>query len=77
MRPPRQGARSRPEGVYRFAASKDELLDGIIELVLGELKIPPNRGGPSPQALMGGLPRPVALGQIPPRRARPQLPQDR
>jgi AcrR family transcriptional regulator len=30
-----------PMRLYRFAASKDELLDGIVELVLGELEVPP------------------------------------
>ena len=29
-----------PMRLYRFAASKDELLDGIVELVLGELEVP-------------------------------------
>src|SRR3954452_24528937 len=31
--------------------------------------------GPDPQPLMGGLPRPVALGQVPPRCAGAQFPQ--
>jgi AcrR family transcriptional regulator len=29
-----------PMRLYRFAASKDELLDGVVELVLSELKVP-------------------------------------
>jgi AcrR family transcriptional regulator len=29
-----------PMRLYRFAASKDELLDGVVELVLGELEVP-------------------------------------
>jgi AcrR family transcriptional regulator len=29
-----------PMRLYRFAASKDELLDGVVELVLGELHVP-------------------------------------
>ncbi|GAA1277153.1 TetR/AcrR family transcriptional regulator C-terminal domain-containing protein [Pseudonocardia aurantiaca] len=29
-----------PMRLYRFAASKDELLDGVVELVLGELAVP-------------------------------------
>jgi AcrR family transcriptional regulator len=29
-----------PMRLYRFAGSKDELLDGIVELVLGELQVP-------------------------------------
>ena len=29
-----------PMRLYRFAASKDELLDGVVELVLGELAMP-------------------------------------
>ncbi|MHA6628339.1 TetR/AcrR family transcriptional regulator [Pseudonocardia sichuanensis] len=29
-----------PMRLYRFASSKDELLDGVVELVLGELRIP-------------------------------------
>ena len=29
-----------PMRLYRFAASKDELLDGIVELVLEELEVP-------------------------------------
>jgi AcrR family transcriptional regulator len=33
-----------PMRLYRFAASKDELLDGVVELVLSELRIPPLRG---------------------------------
>ena len=34
-------------------------------------------GGPDPQPLVSGLPRPVALGQVPPRCTGAQLPQDR
>jgi AcrR family transcriptional regulator len=33
-----------PMRLYRFAASKDELLDGVVELVLGELCIPTAEG---------------------------------
>jgi AcrR family transcriptional regulator len=29
-----------PMRLYRFAASRDELLDGVVELVLGELQVP-------------------------------------
>jgi AcrR family transcriptional regulator len=29
-----------PMRLYRFASSKEELLDGVVELVLGELQIP-------------------------------------
>ena len=29
-----------PMRLYRFAASKEELLDGVVELVLGELQVP-------------------------------------
>jgi hypothetical protein len=29
-----------PMRLYRFAASKDELLDGVVELVLADLKVP-------------------------------------
>jgi AcrR family transcriptional regulator len=29
-----------PMRLYRFASSKDELLDGVVELVLGELRVP-------------------------------------
>jgi AcrR family transcriptional regulator len=34
-----------PMRLYRFAASKDELLDGIVELVLGELRVPAVEAG--------------------------------
>jgi AcrR family transcriptional regulator len=34
-----------PMRLYRFASSKDELLDGIVELVLGELRIPAVKAG--------------------------------
>ncbi|MGE3289304.1 MAG: TetR/AcrR family transcriptional regulator [Pseudonocardia sp.] len=34
-----------PMRLYRFAASKDELLDGVVELVLAELVVPPVRDG--------------------------------
>jgi AcrR family transcriptional regulator len=33
-----------PMRLYRFASSKEELLDGIVELVLGELRIPVTEG---------------------------------
>jgi AcrR family transcriptional regulator len=33
-----------PMRLYRFASSKDELLDGVVELVLGELRIPVTEG---------------------------------
>jgi AcrR family transcriptional regulator len=33
-----------PMRLYRFASSKDELLDGVVELVLGELRIPVTDG---------------------------------
>jgi AcrR family transcriptional regulator len=33
-----------PMRLYRFASSKDELLDGVVELVLGELRIPVSEG---------------------------------
>jgi AcrR family transcriptional regulator len=33
-----------PMRLYRFAASKEELLDGVVELVLGELQIPVGEG---------------------------------
>ena len=33
-----------PMRLYRFASSKDELLDGVVELVLGELRIPEPEG---------------------------------
>jgi len=36
-----------PMRLYRYAASKDELLDGIVELVLEELEVP---SGAPPQA---------------------------
>lgn len=34
-----------PMRLYRFAASKEELLDGVVELVLDELAVPPARDG--------------------------------
>jgi AcrR family transcriptional regulator len=34
-----------PMRLYRFAASKDELLDGVVELVLGELRVPAMEAG--------------------------------
>jgi AcrR family transcriptional regulator len=34
-----------PMRLYRFASSKEELLDGVVELVLGELRIPPAEDG--------------------------------
>ncbi|MGD9527578.1 MAG: TetR/AcrR family transcriptional regulator C-terminal domain-containing protein [Pseudonocardia sp.] len=34
-----------PMRLYRFAASKDELLDGVVELVVSELGIPPVQDG--------------------------------
>ena len=34
-----------PMRLYRFAASKEELLDGVVELVLSELEIPPPQAG--------------------------------
>jgi AcrR family transcriptional regulator len=34
-----------PMRLYRFAASKDELLDGVVELVLSELKVPAMEAG--------------------------------
>jgi AcrR family transcriptional regulator len=33
-----------PMRLYRFASSKEELLDGVVELVLGELRIPVAEG---------------------------------
>lgn len=33
-----------PMRLYRFAATKDELLDGVVELVLAELEVPVVRG---------------------------------
>ena len=33
-----------PMRLYRFASSKEELLDGVVELVLGELRIPVTEG---------------------------------
>ncbi|TQM45669.1 TetR/AcrR family transcriptional regulator [Pseudonocardia cypriaca] len=33
-----------PMRLYRFASSKEELLDGVVELVLGELRIPVTDG---------------------------------
>jgi AcrR family transcriptional regulator len=33
-----------PMRLYRFAASKEELLDGVVELVLGELRVPTESG---------------------------------
>jgi AcrR family transcriptional regulator len=40
-----------PMRLYRFAASKDELLDGVVERVLGELKIPAPEAGDWMEAL--------------------------
>lgn len=40
-----------PMRLYRFAASKDELLDGVVERVLGELKVPPADAGDWMEAL--------------------------
>ncbi len=34
-----------PMRLYRFAASKEELLDGVVELVLGELHVPAMEDG--------------------------------
>src|ERR1700754_3534467 len=34
-----------PMRLYRFASSKDVLLDGVVELVLGELKVPVAEAG--------------------------------
>ena len=34
-----------PMRLYRFASSKDELLDGVVELVLGELQVPAGEPG--------------------------------
>jgi AcrR family transcriptional regulator len=34
-----------PMRLYRFAASKDELLDGVVELVLEELRVPASESG--------------------------------
>jgi AcrR family transcriptional regulator len=34
-----------PMRLYRFASSKDELLDGVVELVLGELRVPAMEAG--------------------------------
>src|SRR5918994_1451031 len=34
-----------PMRLYRFASSKDELLDGVVELVLGELRVPTAEAG--------------------------------
>jgi AcrR family transcriptional regulator len=34
-----------PMRLYRFAASKEELLDGVVELVLSELEIPSRQAG--------------------------------
>lgn len=34
-----------PMRLYRFAATKDELLDGVVELVLAELEVPAVRNG--------------------------------
>jgi AcrR family transcriptional regulator len=34
-----------PMRLYRFAAGKDELLDGVVELVLSELRVPAADGG--------------------------------
>lgn len=34
-----------PMRLYRFASSKDELLDGVVELVLGELQVPALEAG--------------------------------
>ena len=34
-----------PMRLYRFASSKDELLDGVVELVLGELRVPAAEAG--------------------------------
>jgi AcrR family transcriptional regulator len=34
-----------PMRLYRFASSKDELLDGVVELVLGELQVPAVEAG--------------------------------
>jgi AcrR family transcriptional regulator len=34
-----------PMRLYRFAESKDQLLDGVVELVMAELEIPPARDG--------------------------------
>jgi AcrR family transcriptional regulator len=34
-----------PMRLYRFAASKDELLDGVVELVLADLEVPTVPGG--------------------------------
>jgi AcrR family transcriptional regulator len=34
-----------PMRLYRFAASKEELLDGVVELVLGELQVPVAESG--------------------------------
>jgi AcrR family transcriptional regulator len=34
-----------PMRLYRFASSKDELLDGVVELVLGELRVPAAESG--------------------------------
>ena len=40
-----------PMRLYRFAASKEELLDGVVELVLGELRVPAGESGNWEQVL--------------------------
>jgi AcrR family transcriptional regulator len=40
-----------PMRLYRFAASKDELLDGIVERVLAEIRVPPAADGDWPEVL--------------------------
>jgi AcrR family transcriptional regulator len=40
-----------PMRLYRFAASKEELLDGVVELVLGELRVPAGESGKWEQVL--------------------------
>lgn len=40
-----------PMRLYRFAASKEELLDGVVELVLGELQVPASGAGDWEQVL--------------------------
>jgi hypothetical protein len=49
----------------------------VLDDHLGQDPVPGAVGGPFPQPLVRGLPRPVALGQIPPRRPGAGLPQDR
>ena len=61
----------KPMSVYHYVANKDEIIDGIVDLVFGEIELPVRAGGDwRTEMRRGAAPRPATCWGATPGRSR-------